>query len=76
MRSSSTALAKAASTISAAEMFRARCEAKAMLYAAGEIDLIEAVDELQRSAAESGLVAEHGQDVVQQVMARAFASST
>jgi hypothetical protein len=41
--------------------------------APGEIDLHEAVDVLQLDAEVSGLVAEIGQDQVQQIMSDAFA---
>jgi len=44
-----------------------------MLWAAGEIDLHDAVDELQASAERGGLVAELGQDRVQEIMVEAFA---
>jgi hypothetical protein len=63
------------------EAFRARCEARAALYAAGEFDLHEAVDVLQEFAERLGLVpairrteADHAaQDFVQSVIAAAFA---
>ena len=58
--------------ITPADVFRARCEARALLYAAGDLDLYEAVDDLQAAAIESGLVAAIGQDTVQAVMAEAF----
>ena len=54
------------------EVFCSRCEARAFLVAAGELDLIQAVDELQAAAIEDGLVAEIGQDAVQAIMANAF----
>jgi hypothetical protein len=53
-------------------VFKARCEARALLFAAGELDLRQAVDELQDSAVKSGLVDEIGQDRVQEIMAAAF----
>jgi hypothetical protein len=53
-------------------VFKARCEARALLWRVGEFDLLEAVDELQHSAVKSGLVAEIGQDEVQRLMAAAF----
>jgi hypothetical protein len=53
-------------------VFIARCEARALLFATGEIDLIAAVDGLQAAAVASGLVAEIGQDQVQEIMAAAF----
>jgi hypothetical protein len=55
------------------EVFRARCEARAMLYAAGEYDLHDAVDVLQESAVKLGLVESIGQYAVQRIMAEAFA---
>jgi hypothetical protein len=54
-------------------VFKARCEARAMLYAAGEFELIEAVDVLQASAVASGVLDLIGQDAVQGLMAAAFA---
>ena len=56
------------------EVFVARAEARALLHAAGELTLHEAVDELQATAERDGLVAEMGQDEVQQMMAEAFAA--
>ena len=62
-----------AATPTPLEVFRARCEAHATLYAAGEIpDLHDAVDALQEHAERHGLVAEIGQDAVQQVISEAF----
>lgn len=49
-------------------IFRARCEARAILYAALEFDLHEAVDVLQSHALASGLVDEIGQDAVQAII--------
>jgi hypothetical protein len=54
------------------EAFRARCEARALLYGAGEFDVHEAVDVLQAAAVGSGLVKSIGQDAVQAIMADAF----
>jgi hypothetical protein len=54
-------------------VFVARAEARAELWAAGEIDLHDAVDELQHAAVRDGLVAELGQDAVQRLMVEAFA---
>jgi hypothetical protein len=53
-------------------VFEARCEARALLFAAGELDLHQAVDELQADAVRDGLVAGIGQDEVQSIMADAF----
>jgi len=50
----------------------ARAEARALLYAASEFDLPEAVDPLQSYAEESGLVDEIEQDAVQAILAAAF----
>lgn len=57
------------------EVFEARCEVRALLYAVGEITLHDAVDELQAAAIDTGVVAEIGQDAVQAIMAAAFAES-
>jgi hypothetical protein len=53
-------------------VFRARASARALLWHCGELDLHEAVDVLQQDAVRDGLVAEIGQDRVQEVMADAF----
>ena len=54
-------------------VFVARSEARALLWAAGEISLHDAVDELWVSAVRDGLVAELGADRVQNLLAEAFA---
>lgn len=54
------------------QAFRLRCWARATLYAAGELDLIEAVDGLQAAAVSTGLIASIGTDAVQAIMANAF----
>jgi hypothetical protein len=56
----------------AVAIFSARCEARAMLWAAGEFDLHEAVDKLQHDAERDGLVADVGQDAVQEIISKAF----
>jgi hypothetical protein len=57
----------------ALDMFRARCEARAHLWAVGEIDeLADAADALQEHAIKHGLVKAIGQDAVQAIMADAF----
>ena len=56
------------------EVFAALCYARANLFAVGEYNLQKAVDELQTWAWASGLVAEIGQDQVQQIMAAAFSA--
>jgi hypothetical protein len=55
------------------EVFTARCEARAILFEAGEFDLQSAVDVLQTAAKSTGLVTLLGQDRVQGLMVRAFA---
>jgi hypothetical protein len=59
--------------LSALEVFRERCAARASLFANNMMDLIEAVDGLQQAAERTGLVDELGQDGVQRLMATAFA---
>jgi hypothetical protein len=54
------------------DIFRARCEARALLFAAGQLDLHDAVDLLQADAVAKGLVVEIGLDAVQEIMAVAF----
>jgi hypothetical protein len=54
------------------EIFMARCEARARLYAEGVFSIHEAVDELQAAAVASGLVNSIGQNAVQAMMADAF----
>jgi hypothetical protein len=57
------------------EVFTARCEARAILFEAGEFDLQSAVDVLQTAAESTGLVTLLGQDAVQAMMANAFQST-
>jgi hypothetical protein len=54
-------------------VFRWRCWARAVLVGNGMMTLQDAVDELQEAAMAQGLVAEHGQDEIQRLMALAFA---
>lgn len=54
-------------------VLQARAEARAILFAAGELTLQDAVDGCQQYAEASGLLAEIGQDKVQEIMAQAFA---
>ena len=56
------------------EVFTERAEARALLWAAGEFDLHEAVDKLQADAERDGLVAAVGQDEVQRIIAEAFSA--
>jgi len=52
--------------------FKARAEARALLWKCCELDLHEAVDVLQADAVRDGLVDALGQDTVQRVLADAF----
>jgi hypothetical protein len=54
-------------------VFIARAEARAVLWAAGEMTLHDAIDELWAAAVRDGLVAKHGTDHVQRILADAFA---
>ena len=63
---------KGAARPSPLAVFVARAEARAMLWAAGEFDLHEAVDVLQAAAERDGLIATLGQDRVQQILRDAF----
>ncbi len=54
------------------DVLRLRAWARAHLYAEGELDLLDAVDALQSAAEHYGLVAELGQDAIQQIIADAF----
>ena len=54
------------------DVFVARCSARAKLYAAGELELQHAVDELQFAAVRYGLVHKLGQDRIQVIIADAF----
>jgi hypothetical protein len=53
-------------------VLQARAEVRAILYAAGELTLQDAVDGCQQAAEAYGLVAEIGQDAVQAIIASAF----
>jgi hypothetical protein len=66
----STASAKA----NPIDMLGARAEARAFLFAIGELELHQAVDVLQHDAVENGLVDQIGQDKVQDILAAAFAA--
>jgi hypothetical protein len=57
---------------SALEIFRERCEARAILIANGYLDFQIAIDELQEAAVRQGLVATHGQDEIQRILAESF----
>jgi hypothetical protein len=58
----------------AVDIFRARAEARAMLVAAGEMGMQDAVDGLQQAADAYGLIGEIGADGVQALVAEAFAA--
>lgn len=53
-------------------VFRLRCEARVLLIQNGYLDFQIAIDELQEVAVAQRLVATHGQDAVQQIMAESF----
>jgi hypothetical protein len=55
------------------EVFRERAEARATLCANGLMELQAAVDELQEVAVSQRLVATHGQDRIQEILAESFA---
>jgi hypothetical protein len=57
----------------ALDVFRERCEARAILIHNGLMEWHSAIDELQESAVAQGLVARYGQDSIQQIMAESFA---
>ena len=69
---SSAARTTAASLADPLEVFTLRCRAKAALVAAADLDLVDAVDELQAAAVATGLVQQIGQDAVQAMMSEAF----
>jgi hypothetical protein len=56
-----------------AAVFIARAEAKAMLWANGEVSLHDAIDSLWAAAVDAGLVAEFGANQVQELLADIFA---
>jgi hypothetical protein len=66
------AACKLAPRVSPLEVFTLRCWARAQLWSIGVITLHDAIDELQRAAEADGLVAELGQNEVQQLLADAF----
>jgi hypothetical protein len=72
-RVSQAATSHARTPLSPLVVFKARCEARALLYAACVFaDLPTAIDPLQAFAVESGLVEQIGQDAVQAILADAF----
>lgn len=54
------------------DVFRARCEARALLVSHALMHLHDAVDGLQAAAVAQGLVTGYGQDHIQQIMDEAF----
>jgi hypothetical protein len=56
----------------ALDVFEARCQARAHLCIEGEMELHEAIDELQDYAVASGLLDQLGQDAIQRMLAEAF----
>ena len=64
----------AAARIDLLTAFKARAEARALLWKVGEFDLHEAVDVLQHDAERTGLVDKIGQDAIQKILATAFHS--
>ena len=69
---SSNPTKKHAARPSALAVFTARCEARAKLWQAGELDLHDAVDALQAAAVRDGVIATLGQDAVQEIISKAF----
>jgi hypothetical protein len=63
-----------AASVDLIAVFQERCWARARLFAEGELELADAVDELQNSAVGNGLVAAIGQDAVQTMMSEAFSA--
>ena len=59
-------------SISAIEIFRLRCEARAYLYACRQLTLTAAVDALQEMAVRDGLIVTFGQDAIQAILAKEF----
>jgi hypothetical protein len=72
MTATAKLIAHKACAVPKIEVLRARAWARAYLYMAGELDLHEAVDELQRAAERDGLVAEVGQDEIQAILTDEF----
>lgn len=58
--------------LDAVAVFKARCEARALLYGAGDLDLHDAVDELEQFARALGINRKIGIDGSQAIMAAAF----
>jgi hypothetical protein len=59
-------------TVDPLEAFEARCSARAYLFAVGDLDLHDAVDQLQHDAERDGLVDGYGPDDIQHVLSAAF----
>jgi hypothetical protein len=54
-------------------IFLVRCEARCLLVSNGLMTLQDAVDGMQAAAEAQGLVAQYGQDTIQQILSEAFA---
>jgi hypothetical protein len=54
------------------DIFRERCEAKALLVEYGDLAFLDAVDALQADAEFDGLIDQFGADVIQAILAAAF----
>jgi hypothetical protein len=54
--------------------FQIRCELTVAAVRHGALDLVAAADQLQAHAETSGLIAEHGQDRIQEILSRPFAT--
>ena len=59
------AMRRSAKAPTALDVFWARCEARAHLYAVGEFDLHDAIEVMQEHAVRHGLVDAFGQGAVQ-----------
>jgi hypothetical protein len=55
------------------DVFRARAEARCLLIHNGLMDWHDGIDQLQAAAETQGLVAQYGQDRIQEIMAESFA---
>jgi hypothetical protein len=70
---SAAAINQAAAKATALEVWTERVEARALLVANSQMDLIEAVDVLWAAAERAGLVKRFGADEVQRILAESFA---
>lgn len=72
----SAAHAIATQRVDVLDVFLARADARAYLWAVGEYDMPTAVDQLQADAVRDGLVDRLGQDAVQAIIAAAISRYT